>query len=81
LSTFAVESDRCFSLIGDAERGDVMAVSPGVGRDLSKGRNGQIGDLGAVVFDLAGARKVLGQFSIRRVNNSHGLVESYRTDP
>ena len=35
LPTFAIEGDRGFTLISDAERGDVMAIFEDVGRDLS----------------------------------------------
>jgi hypothetical protein len=37
-----------------------MAVFEDVGRDLSKRGDGQLSDLGGVVFDFARSRKVLG---------------------
>jgi len=60
----AVEGDRGLSLIGDAERDDVVTVRTRSLGDVAQRLDTEISDLSGVVFDFAGSGKVLSQFSI-----------------
>ena len=81
LSRRAVEGDRCLSLIGDAERDDVVAVRARSRGDVAQGRDTESGDLSGVVFDLAGTGEVLGQFEVGGVPDLRLGVEGDGAHP
>ena len=74
---FAVEADRCFTLVRDADRDHLVTVLLGARGDLAQGRHGQVGDLGGVVLDPAGLGEVLGQLAVGAVE---GLGRAVKGD-
>ncbi len=68
----AVEADRCFSLVGDADRDDLVTGVATRRGDVSERRHGEAGDLFGVVLDLPGRGEELGELSV-------GLVEDLQT--
>ena len=77
----AVEGDRCLSLVGDAERDDVVALRARARGDVAQRGDSEIGDLAGVVFDLAGAGEVLGEFAVGGVPDLDAGVEGDAAHP
>ncbi len=78
---FAVEGDRCLTLVRDADRDHLVAVVVGVRGDLAQGGDRQIGDLGGVVLDPARLGEELGEFAVGARDGLGRSVKGDRAHP
>jgi hypothetical protein len=75
-----VEADRCFSLVGHADRGDHVIGLKGLNGYLAEGCDGKLGDLERVVLDLAWGGEELGELAVGLADGLQLGVKGDRPD-
>ncbi len=73
-TSFSVPDDRRFTLVGDADRGDIGTGSAGAAERIGRNPDLRGPDLVGVVFDPTGLREDLREFFLGNTNDFAGVV-------
>ena len=74
----SIKGHRCFALVGNAEGENVVAILLSPLRNFAQGINRELSNFVGVVLYFTRLRKILGEFSIRRIHERGRGVKGHR---